>query len=59
MNAIKVEVKQVYGNQMIYPVCDSAKTFAALAGKKTLSVDDIKKIRSLGFTVEQVQSIVI
>ncbi len=48
---IVIEIKSVYGNEMIYPINEEAKTFAAIAGKKTLSRSDIAKIKSLGFEV--------
>jgi hypothetical protein len=49
---ITVQVKNVYGNELIYPVCDKAKTFALLTGKKTLSFADINKIKELGYSVK-------
>jgi hypothetical protein len=51
---IKVEVKNVYGNQLIYPVCENAKRFVNLTGKKTFSPYAIKLIEGLGYTVEPV-----
>lgn len=49
--AITVELKTVYGNQLIYPICQQAKLFASLVNKKTLSLEDIAKIRLLGFEI--------
>jgi len=46
---IFVEVKNVYGVQTVYPVCDQAKFFAALAGTKTLTNQAIKLIRQAGY----------
>ena len=51
---IKVEVKNVYGNRLIYPVCENAKRFTNLTGKKTLSSYSIALIEGLGYTVEPV-----
>ena len=51
---IQVEVRSVYGNELIYPVCQNAKLFASIAGKKTLSKDHLHDIKALGFTVEEV-----
>ena len=45
---LKVEVKNVYGNELIYPVCDTAKRFATLTGKKTFSPYTLKLITDLG-----------
>ena len=41
-----------YGNVAVYPVCDSAKVFADIAGTATLTPQTIKCIRDLGITVE-------
>ena len=49
MMDIFVEVKNVYGVQTVYPVCDQAKFFAALAGTKTLTSQAIKLIRQAGY----------
>jgi hypothetical protein len=46
-----IEVRNVYGNEMIYPANDAARTFASIAGTKTLKRDTLKKAQSLGFTV--------
>ena len=46
---ILVQVKHVYGVQTVYPVCDQAKFFAALAGTKTLTSQAIKLIRQAGY----------
>jgi hypothetical protein len=48
---ITVEVKNVWGQKLIYPVCRKAKLFCQLAGKKTFSSVDIKIIEDLGYTV--------
>jgi len=49
MMDIFVQVKNVYGVQTVYPVCDQAKFFAALAGTKTLTRESIKLIRQAGY----------
>ena len=48
---ITVEVKSVYGELKIYPVCDKAKVFAAIAGTKTLTTFTMKRIEMLGYNV--------
>ena len=50
---ITVEVKEVYGNKTVYPVCETAKSFAALARTKTLTFDAIQIIKSMGYEIEQ------
>jgi hypothetical protein len=51
---IFVEIKNVYGVQTVYPVCDQAKFFAALAGTKTLTAQAIKLIRQQGYSLKPV-----
>ena len=48
---ITVALKDVYGNTTIYPVCDTAHTFAALTGTKTLTRSALEHIKRLGYTV--------
>ena len=49
---IQVEIKNVYGNELIYPICSSAKTFADIANTKTLTFETIQLIKKLGYTIE-------
>ena len=44
-----VEKKSVYGNQLIYPVCNKAKLFASISGNKTLLPEIIEDIKKLGY----------
>lgn len=53
MNTITVEIKNVFGNERIYPVCPQAKLFARISGHKTLTRDAISLIKGLGYTVTQ------
>ncbi len=48
-----VKVKSVYGNDMIYPVNDTAQKFANLIGKKTFSKVDLAIISNLGYKITQ------
>ena len=55
---ITVQIKSVYGNETIYPVCAKAHALANLAGTKTLTPSAIAQIKALGFDVQiQQQSI--
>lgn len=51
---IQVYIKNVYGNELIYPVCDKAQCFAKLKSQKTLTSYDISIIKQLGFEIEVV-----
>ena len=48
---ILVRVKNVYGNDLVYPACGKAEHFASIAGTKTLSPYSIEKIKALGYEV--------
>ena len=37
---IYVTIKNVYGNDLIYPACDDSNVFAELIGQKTLTTSD-------------------
>ena len=50
---LTVKVKQVYGNDMIYPVNDIAQKFSNLLGKKTFSKVDLAIISNLGYKITQ------
>jgi|TARA_R100000329_G_C7465770_1_gene164060 archaellum biogenesis ATPase FlaH len=52
-DTIHVEKKNVYGNELIYPVCQRAKRFAILTGQKTLSDGAIFQIKRLGYSVKE------
>jgi len=48
---IVVRIKDVYGTQTVYPVCELAIGLAALAGTKTLTPAALKIIKSLGYQI--------
>lgn len=48
---ITVKIKNVYGVEKVYPVCDKAILFARIAGTKTLTPEAIALIKSLGYTL--------
>jgi hypothetical protein len=49
---IKVQVRQVYGRETIYPACRTALFYCHLAGTKTLTEDMVRLIRAQGITIE-------
>ena len=51
---IRVQIRNVFGNDLIYPMCINSNRFTELTQTKTLSRDDIKTIKALGFTVDVV-----
>ena len=52
---IQVEIITLYGRPVIYPVCQHAKTFADIAGTRTLTTQVIDKIKQLGYSIVVIQ----
>ena len=46
---IVIEIKNVYGVEKVYPVCEHAKMFSDIAGTKTLTVEVLDRIKALGY----------
>ena len=51
---IKVEVKSVYGNELIYIRSDHARYINQLTGKVTIDKYDIADLKHLGFEIEYI-----
>ena len=51
MLEITIEIKNVYGEDKAYPVCDKAKLFTDIAGTRTLRPADLNYIQQLGYKI--------
>lgn len=49
---VLITLKNVYGNETIYPANDTAKYFCAIAKKKTLDQRDLRIIQAMGYEVK-------
>lgn len=49
--AITVEVRSIYGEQKVYPMCPRSKLFAEIAGTKTLTHYTLCKVEALGYEI--------
>lgn len=49
---IKVQIKSVFGRDVIYPACEKAEGFCKLIGQKSLTESQIQQIKALGFEVQ-------
>lgn len=49
---IIVKIVRIYGRDIIYPVCETAKRLALLSGCKTLTKSNIGLIKGLGYTIK-------
>lgn len=50
--AIMIEVRNVYGNETIYPACEVSTKFAHMLGQKTLTRKNLKDIAAIGFDIQ-------
>ena len=50
-----VEVKNIYGVERIYAVCNNSKLITKLKQSKTLSKEDISILKELGYTIQTKQ----
>ena len=48
---ITVQIKNVYGKELIYPACETSRLLAELIGTKTFTRRDLDLIRRLGYLV--------
>lgn len=49
---ITIEIKSVYGRDLIYPACEISRQFAALVDHKTLTRSQLEIIKKIGYGVE-------
>ena len=49
---IIIRLKDVYGRQTAYPVCDKAKLFSRMAGTTSLTHNMLCLIEQLGYLIE-------
>lgn len=47
---LTVEIKNIYGNELIYPVCNTAKSLCSITGAKTFNSFTIGQLKSIGYT---------
>ena len=48
-NNLEIMVKNVYGNELIYPQCEQAKKLAIFKGTKTFNELDLQRLNSMGY----------
>ena len=53
---IQIEIRNVYGNETVSPVCAHAKFLAAMAGTRTLTVEKLQLIQKNGYNVQVVST---
>ena len=51
--SITIELKWQYGNCAFYPLCETSRRFAQIAGTKTLTQDALRIIKAMGYEITQ------
>jgi hypothetical protein len=52
MKEIYVKKKNVYGNELVYPDCETSILLSNLMPTKTFSPDDIRTLKQLGYKLK-------
>lgn len=52
---ITIKEKSVYGNTLLYPVCEKAVIFSNLVAKKTFTANDLDLIAALGYEINLIK----
>ena len=47
---ILIEIKNVYGKEVIYPKCEKSTLIAKMLGQKTLTRSNLQYLKEIGFT---------
>lgn len=47
-------IKNVFGNELVYPACNQGKTLAKFKGTKTFNDTDLKILKDLGYSFKWV-----
>lgn len=50
VSELVVLIKNVYGQELIYPACEKSMIFAQIAGDKTLTEKNVNLLKKAGFT---------
>lgn len=55
---VSVKIRTIYGKEYIYPGCSISEGFCKLLEQKTLTRDNIDKIKALGYKIKVIQEVV-
>tara|TARA_R100000951_G_scaffold23284_1_gene19446 strand:- start:318 stop:491 length:174 start_codon:yes stop_codon:yes gene_type:complete len=47
---LEIQVKNIYGRDVVYPVCEKSQLLTRLSGNRTLTDEAIAVIKKLGYT---------
>jgi hypothetical protein len=49
---ITVKLRNIFGYDKVYPICDTAKAFARIAKTTTLTDNTLREIKNIGFDIK-------
>ena len=49
---LSVRIKNIYGNELVYPVCDKAHLMIDLMNVKTFMPHHIRTLKDLGYIIQ-------
>lgn len=53
-NTLKLIIKNVYGNELVYPACNTSELLAAFKGTKTFNDADLNRLQMMGYKFDWV-----
>lgn len=56
MQTIKVQIKETYGTERVYPVCPTAILLARLTKQTTFTSRNITILKELGYTIAVIET---
>lgn len=54
---LRVRVAGRYGVETIYPECETSRLFCKLLKQKTLTRENVERIKALGYVVETIEKL--
>ena len=54
MTPLKVQIRDVFGRVLIYPICESSKTLAKVMKQKAFTKEQIEALEESGFPFEYI-----
>ena len=53
---IEIYTRNIYGKELIYPMCKISNVFADIAKTKTLSIEVLRSLKAIGYTITEVKN---
>lgn len=57
MGPIKIQLRDVFGRELAYPICPKAKALVSVMGTKTLRPEQVMELTRAGFVFEYIPKV--